>query len=65
MKSHEEAEGCDCGSPYGLSADLDPILEVCREYDVSIEDVMGEPGAYYKGKQQVPLATWGSIRLTG
>ena len=36
---------------YGLSADLDPILDICREYDVPlIEDAAESLGSKYKGK---------------
>jgi dTDP-4-amino-4,6-dideoxygalactose transaminase len=36
---------------YGLSADLDPILEVCREYDVPlIEDAAESLGSSLQGK---------------
>ena len=36
---------------YGLSADLDPIMEICREYDVPlIEDAAESLGSFYKGK---------------
>jgi len=36
---------------YGLSADLDPILELCRKYEVPlIEDAAESLGSRYKGK---------------
>jgi len=46
---------------YGLSADLDPILEVCREYDVPlIEDAAESLGSRYKGR---PTGTIGDLGI--
>ncbi len=44
---------------YGLSADLDPILEICQEYDVPplIEDAAESLGGFYKGETNRHL--WG------
>src|SRR5690554_1662837 len=37
---------------YGLSADMDKIMEICSKYDVTvIEDAAESLGAYYKGKR--------------
>ncbi len=36
---------------YGLPADLDPIVEICREYDIPlIEDASEALGTFYKGR---------------
>ncbi len=36
---------------YGLPADMDPILEICREYDIPlIEDATEALGTFYKGR---------------
>jgi len=36
---------------YGLSADMDKIMEICGKYDVTvIEDAAESLGAYYKGR---------------
>src|SRR5699024_5328431 len=36
---------------YGLSADMDPIVELCKQYNVPlIEDAAESLGTYYKGK---------------
>ena len=46
---------------YGLAADLDPILEICREYDVPlIEDAAESLGSFYKGK---PTGTFGELGI--
>lgn len=47
---------------YGLSADLDPILEICQEYDVPplIEDAAESLGGFYKGK---PTGTFGELGI--
>jgi dTDP-4-amino-4,6-dideoxygalactose transaminase len=51
---------------YGLSADLDPILDICREYDVPlIEDAAESLGSKYKGKATGTFGTWESILSTG
>jgi pyridoxal phosphate-dependent aminotransferase EpsN len=36
---------------YGLPTDIDPILEVCREYDIAlVEDAAEALGTFYKGR---------------
>ena len=46
---------------YGLAADLDPILEICQEYDVPlIEDAAESLGGFYKGK---PTGTFGELGI--
>lgn len=46
---------------YGLAADLDPILEICRAYDVPlIEDAAESLGSSYKGK---PTGTFGELGI--
>lgn len=51
---------------YGLSADLDPILEICREYDVPlIEDAAESLGSYYKGKATGTLGDLGVYSFNG
>jgi pyridoxal phosphate-dependent aminotransferase EpsN len=44
---------------YGQSADLDPILEACRRYDVPVlEDAAEALGALYRGK---PVGSFGEV----
>ena len=51
---------------YGLSADLDPILEVCREYDVPlIEDAAESLGSCYKGRATGTIGDHGVYSFNG
>ncbi len=51
---------------YGLAADLDPILEVCREYDVPlIEDAAESLGSFYKGKATGTFGELGVYSFNG
>ena len=44
---------------FGQSADLDPILEICRRYELPlIEDAANAMGSQYKGR---PVGTFGDI----
>lgn len=46
---------------YGLSADMDAIMQVCQEYDVPIiEDAAESLGSFYKGK---PSGTFGKLGI--
>ena len=51
---------------YGLSADLDPILEICREYGVPlIEDAAESLGSRYKGKATGTIGDLGIYSFNG
>lgn len=51
---------------YGQSADLDPILETCRRYDVAlIEDAAESLGATYKGRHTGTLGLFGVFSFNG
>jgi dTDP-4-amino-4,6-dideoxygalactose transaminase len=51
---------------YGLSADLDPILEICREYGVPlIEDAAESLGSSYKGKATGTIGDLGIYSFNG
>jgi dTDP-4-amino-4,6-dideoxygalactose transaminase len=51
---------------YGQSADLDPILDVCREYSVPlIEDAAEALGATYKGQSPGTLGLIGTFSFNG
>ncbi len=51
---------------YGQSADIDPILTLCNEYDIPlIEDAAESVGAYYKGKHTGTLGKFGIFSFNG
>jgi pyridoxal phosphate-dependent aminotransferase EpsN len=51
---------------YGQSANLDPILEVCRQYEVPvIEDAAEALGAMYKGRQVGTFGRAGIFSFNG
>lgn len=51
---------------YGQSADMDPILEVCRRYDVPVlEDAAEAVGTLYKGRPAGTLAPVGVYSFNG
>jgi dTDP-4-amino-4,6-dideoxygalactose transaminase len=50
---------------YGLSADMDPILRICREHGaVVIEDAAESLGSYYKGRHTGTMEITGCSALT-
>ncbi|WP_416826516.1 DegT/DnrJ/EryC1/StrS family aminotransferase [Ectobacillus polymachus] len=51
---------------YGQSADLDPLLSICEEYDVPvIEDAAESLGATYKGKASGRMGKFGVYSFNG
>ena len=51
---------------YGLSADMDKIMEVCSKYNVTvIEDAAESLGAYYKGKHTGSFGEFGVFSFNG
>ena len=51
---------------YGLSADLDPIIDLCNKYDVSlIEDAAESLGTKYKGKDTGTFGDYGIYSFNG
>jgi len=51
---------------YGLSADMDKIMEICSRYDVTIiEDAAESLGAYYKGKHMGTFGEFGVFSFNG
>ncbi|GEL07217.1 DegT/DnrJ/EryC1/StrS family aminotransferase [Salisediminibacterium halotolerans] len=51
---------------YGLSADMDPIMEICKEYGVTvIEDAAESLGTYYKGQHTGTIGDYGIFSFNG
>jgi len=51
---------------YGLSADMDKILEICNRYSVTlIEDAAESLGTLYKGKYTGTIGTYGVFSFNG
>jgi pyridoxal phosphate-dependent aminotransferase EpsN len=51
---------------YGQHADLDPILEMCRQYGVTlIEDAAESLGATYRGRQTGTVADYSILSFNG
>jgi dTDP-4-amino-4,6-dideoxygalactose transaminase len=51
---------------YGLSADMDKILEICKKHNVIvIEDAAESLGTYYNGKQTGTLGDYGIFSFNG
>jgi len=51
---------------YGLSADMDKIMEICAMYNVTvIEDAAESLGTYYKGKHTGTLGKFGIFSFNG
>lgn len=51
---------------YGLSADMDKIMEICRKYNVTvIEDAAESLGTYYKGKHTGTIGDYGIFSFNG
>lgn len=51
---------------YGLSADMDKILELCRKHNVTlIEDAAESLGTYYKGKHTGTFGDYGIFSFNG
>ncbi|MDV6038587.1 DegT/DnrJ/EryC1/StrS family aminotransferase [Bacillus sp. SM-B1] len=51
---------------YGLSADMDRIVEICKKHDVAlIEDAAESLGTYYKGKHTGSFGDYGIFSFNG
>lgn len=51
---------------YGVAANLDPIMEVCKEYGIAvIEDAAESLGTLYKGRQTGSIADAGFFSFNG
>ncbi|WP_281243025.1 DegT/DnrJ/EryC1/StrS family aminotransferase [Gracilibacillus ureilyticus] len=51
---------------YGLSADMDKIMEICKKHNVAvIEDAAESLGTYYKGKHTGSIGDYGIFSFNG
>jgi dTDP-4-amino-4,6-dideoxygalactose transaminase len=51
---------------YGLSADMDKIMEICRRHNIAvIEDAAESLGTYYKGKHTGTFGDYGIFSFNG
>lgn len=51
---------------YGLSADMDKIMEICKKHNVTvIEDAAESLGTYYKGKHTGTIGDYGIYSFNG
>lgn len=51
---------------YGQSADMDPVMNLCNQYEIPlIEDAAESLGAYYKGKHTGTFGTFGVYSFNG
>lgn len=66
FEKYPEAKAVIVVHLYGLSADMDRILEVCKKYDaVVIEDAAESLGTYYKGKHTGTIGDYGVFSFNG
>jgi dTDP-4-amino-4,6-dideoxygalactose transaminase len=66
FKKHPNVKAVLVVHLYGLSADLDPIINLCRKHNVPlIEDAAESLGTYYKGKHTGTFGKFGVFSFNG
>jgi len=66
IKTHPDAKYLVLVHLYGLSADLDPIVELCNKHDITlIEDSAEALGTKYKGKYTGTFGKFGVFSFNG
>ena len=66
FKKYPQAKAVIVVHLYGLSADMDKIMEICKRHDVTvIEDAAESLGTYYKGKQTGTIGDYGIFSFNG
>src|SRR5690606_31948358 len=66
FEKHPEVKAVIVVHLYGLSADMDRIMEICRKHNVAvIEDAAESLGTYYKGKHTGTFGDYGVISFNG
>ncbi|MFG6147458.1 DegT/DnrJ/EryC1/StrS family aminotransferase [Halobacillus sp. B23F22_1] len=66
FKKHPNVKAVIIVHLYGLSANMDEIMKICRLYNVKvIEDAAESLGSYYKGKQTGTFGDYGVYSFNG
>src|SRR5699024_2758861 len=66
FEKYPEAKAVIVVHLYGLSADMDRIMEICNKYDVTvIEDAAESLGTYYKGRHTGTIGDYGIFSFNG
>ncbi|AGX06503.1 aminotransferase family protein [Bacillus sp. NRRL B-14911] len=66
FKNYPEVKAVIVVHLYGLSADMDKIMGICKNHNVTvIEDAAESLGTYYKGKQTGTLGNYGIFSFNG
>jgi dTDP-4-amino-4,6-dideoxygalactose transaminase len=66
FKKYPEVKAVIVVHLYGLSADMDKIMGICKNHNVTvIEDAAESLGTYYKGKQTGTLGNYGIFSFNG
>ncbi|WP_240377989.1 DegT/DnrJ/EryC1/StrS family aminotransferase [Bacillus piscicola] len=66
FKEYPEVKAVIVVHLYGLSADMDKIMEICKQHDVTvIEDAAESLGGYYKGQHTGTFGDYGIFSFNG
>ena len=66
LKTEDNVKAVICANLYGQSADMDPIVELCHKYNVTlIEDAAESLGATYHGKASGTFGDYGIFSFNG
>ncbi|RYI28783.1 aminotransferase class I/II-fold pyridoxal phosphate-dependent enzyme [Bacillus infantis] len=66
FKKYPEVKAVIVVHLYGISADMDKIMAICRKHNVAvIEDAAESLGSYYKGKQTGTFGDYGIFSFNG
>lgn len=66
FKKYPEVKAVIIVHLYGLSADMDQIMAICKKHNVAvIEDAAESLGTYYKGKQTGTIGDYGIFSFNG
>lgn len=66
FKKYPEVKAVIVVHLYGLSADMDRIMEICKQHDIAvIEDAAESLGGYYKGQHTGTFGDYGIFSFNG